>query len=287
MNWFEKIMPILTTKEMADMKAKVKEARSKVTIWPESKEVFNVFQICPYEQTRVVILGQDPYPNQHAHGIAFSSKQPFEHIPKSLANIFKEIHEELYPQEPYESCFQSSDLTDWVKQGVLLMNTVLTVENNKPDSHANTGWEFFTEKVMQLLNDHPNNLVFLLWGSKAKAYRSYITNDRHLILEAAHPSPMSASTGFFGCGHFIKVNKFLKDEFFRPVEQMLEPELNSSKIAEITGKFLQNKGIVTNFEQVVSAAKYYGIRFPKFLEQLAPEITNNYQINFKTVIHEK
>lgn len=283
MNWFEKLTPILTTKEMADVRAKIKKERETKVIYPAGNEVFTVFQLCPYETTKVVILGQDPYPNEHAHGIAFSSRQARQNCPKSLANIFMEIQRELFPDQGLIDCFPTTDLSCWVKQGVLLMNTVLTVEKDKPDSHTDIGWDFFTGKVMEELNNHPNDLVFLLWGAKARKFRDRITQERHLVLEAAHPSPLSASQGFFDCGHFIKVNEFLRDKFFKEPEDKINEIMPYSQIAEITGKYLQSKGIQTTFEDVKRAAVYYGIRFPKFLEQLAPEIAKVYSINFKTV----
>lgn len=287
MNWFEKLTPILTTKEMSDVRAKIKTERQTKTIWPLGPDVFSVFQLCSYENTRVVILGQDPYPNNHAHGVAFSSKQDRQLCPKSLANIFNEIWKELYEHESFSDCFPSTDLTCWVDQGVLLMNTVLTVAENEPDSHSEIGWDFFTGKIIEMLNEHPNNLVFMLWGTKAKKFRDMITQPRHLILEAAHPSPMSANQGFFGCGHFVAANKFLRDQFFKEPEERLNEIMPYSQIAEITGKYLQSKGIETTFEDVKAAAIYYGIRFPKFLEQLAPEMATKYVINFRTVNHGK
>lgn len=285
MNWFDKLTPVLTTREMADLKAKVKAERAVKPIWPAGPEVFSVFQVCPYENTRVVILGQDPYPNQHAHGIAFSSKQSRMECPKSLANIFKEVYDELYINSgiSYVDCFPSTDLTCWVKQGVLLMNTVLTAEQDKPDSHANLGWDFFTDKIMEMLNNHPNDLVFMLWGSRAKKFRDKITQERHLVLEAAHPSPLSAANGFFGCGHFTALNEFLKKKFYADLIRQINEIMPYSQLAEITGKYLQNRGIQITFEDMKQAAIYYGERFPGFVELLSPEISSKYVINFKTV----
>ncbi len=174
------------------------------TIYPKTTEIFNAFKLCAFDDVAVVIIGQDPYHSHDtAHGLAFSSLQ--KNIPPSLRNIFAEIR--------IEGCgdvFESCNLTSWATQGILLINTILTVEAGKPLSHANIGWEKFTNYVIDTLNGHNNEIVFMLWGANAKKYKSRITNKKHLILEAVHPSPLSAYRGFFGCGHFKKASEFIK-----------------------------------------------------------------------------
>lgn len=175
-------------------------------IYPPMGDIFNALRETPYEKVKAVILGQDPYhqPGQ-AHGMCFSVKKGVE-PPPSLKNIFKELEAELGITPP-----DHGELTKWAQEGVLLLNTVLTVRESAPASHRGKGWELLTDRVIQLLNQRPEPIVFLLWGSHARAKKELITNPQHLILEAAHPSPLSAYNGFFGCGHFKKANEFLKE----------------------------------------------------------------------------
>ena len=174
-------------------------------VYPSMYDIFNALKHTPYEQVRVVILGQDPYhqPGQ-AHGLCSSVKKGVQ-PPPSLKNIYKELQAELGIEPP-----DHGDLTSWAKQGVLLLNTVLTVRDSEPTSHRGKGWEQFTDHIIDLLNQRQEPMVFLLWGSHARAKKERITNPAHLVLEAPHPSPLSAHSGFFGCGHFKKTNEFLK-----------------------------------------------------------------------------
>ena len=175
------------------------------TIYPHMNNIFNALKYTDYKDVKVVILGQDPYhqPNQ-AHGLCFSVQKGV-NPPPSLQNIYKEIHAEYgYPIPPH------GELTYWAKQGVLMMNTVLTVRESQPNSHKGIGWEIFTDNVISLLNMRPEPMVFLLWGANARAKTKIITNPNHLVLESAHPSPLSAYNGFFGNGHFKKANEFLR-----------------------------------------------------------------------------
>lgn len=176
------------------------------TIYPPTDEIFNAFKITPFEKVKVVVLGQDPYhtPNT-AMGLAFSVK-PHCVIPPSLRNIYQEIDNEYG-----EHYLKNGDLTPWAQQGVFLLNTTLTVRQGKPASHFGRGWERFTNEVISLLNADNVPKVFMLWGRNAKDKRNLITNERHLVLEAAHPSPFSAYNGFFGCNHFRLANQFLRD----------------------------------------------------------------------------
>lgn len=177
-------------------------------IYPPKKLMLNAFDNTSYEDVNVVILGQDPYYNpRQAMGMSFSVPQGIE-PPKSLVNIFKEIEDELGTK----SEIIGGDLTPWAKQGVLLLNTVLTVEEGKPNSHKDKGWEIFTDAVIRHLNERERGMVFLLWGRNAYEKKQLITNPQHLVLTAAHPSPLSAYNGFFGCGHFAKANQFLESQ---------------------------------------------------------------------------
>jgi len=184
----------------------LKDAYTKQIIYPAKEEIFNAFSYTTYQDLKVVIVGQDPYhqPNQ-AHGLAFSVK-PNTPLPKSLVNIFTELVNDTGCVFPYHG-----SLIPWAKQGVLLLNTILTVEANHPLSHQNKGWEVFTDKVLGLCDQHPSALVFILWGKQAQMKRALINNPKHLILIAPHPSPLSAYHGFFGSKPFSKANTFLNE----------------------------------------------------------------------------
>ena len=185
---------------------------SKINIYPPSDDIFNALRYTSYENTRVVILGQDPYHGYgQAHGLCFSVKEGTP-PPPSLKNIFKELHNELGIPEP-----KTGELVGWAKQGVLLLNTTLTVREATPQSHKGKGWEILTDRIIELINQKDRPVVFMLWGGNARAKKALITNPNHLVLECAHPSPLSAYNGFFGCGHFIKANDFLLNKGERPV----------------------------------------------------------------------
>ena len=190
----------------------VKSAYGSKRCYPPGKLIFNAFDLCPPDKTKVVILGQDPYhgPNQ-AHGLAFSVKRNVT-IPPSLNNIFREISEDLKSNKR-----SSGDLTNWAKQGVLLLNTCLTVFPGKPGSHAKLGWQKFTDAVIEAV-DTKDNIVFLLWGSYAQKKKDLLLNKSNLVLEAPHPSPLSAHRGFFGCKHFSKANMFLKNNNIQEID---------------------------------------------------------------------
>lgn len=176
-------------------------------IYPESKNLFNAFKMTPYHKVKVVILGQDPYHGAgQAHGLSFSVQKGVK-PPPSLMNIFKELQRDLGLPIPAHGC-----LEHWAQQGVLLLNTSLSVEAGLPQSHAKIGWSTFTDVVLQKLNKHASSLVFLLWGGHAKQKMQHLQNPAHLILTAPHPSPLSAHQGFLGCGHFSKANAFLLEQ---------------------------------------------------------------------------
>ncbi len=188
-------------------------------VYPPPKDLFRAFNETPFDKVKVVILGQDPYhnPNQ-AHGLAFSVPKGIP-APPSLLNIFKEICDEISDSP---SCKlpgkEKTDLTRWANQGVFLLNAVLTVLKNAPTSHAGKGWEEFTDFVIRTLSDKKQNLVFMLWGAYARSKKALIDEGKHLILEAPHPSPLSANRGFFGCGHFKKANEYLEKHGKKPIE---------------------------------------------------------------------
>ncbi|MDR2457916.1 MAG: uracil-DNA glycosylase [Clostridiales Family XIII bacterium] len=177
-------------------------------IYPEKQNVFNALKLTAYSDVKIVILGQDPYHGKgQAHGLAFSVPKGVT-IPPSLQNIFKEIHNETGRSIP-----NSGDLTSWAKKGILLLNTTLTVREGTPNSHKGKGWEIFTDKIISLINEKENPVCFLLWGRNAKNKIALIDDRKHLVLTAPHPSPLSANSGFFGCGHFLKANRFIKRNY--------------------------------------------------------------------------
>ena len=183
------------------------------TIYPPKEKVFSAFSYCDYEDIKVVILGQDPYHQPHqAHGLAFSVN-PNVQIPPSLQNIYKELHTDMNCYIP-----DNGYLLPWAKQGVFLLNAVLTVEDSKPRSHANKGWETFTTHAIEKVNQKDEPVVFLLWGNDARNKKELIDTNKHLVLETVHPSPLSASRGFFGCKHFSKANAFLKENNIQEID---------------------------------------------------------------------
>lgn len=186
-------------------------------VFPAPDDIFNAFHLTPLGEVKVVILGQDPYHNDgQAHGLCFSVKPDVE-IPPSLVNIYQELHDDLGCKIP-----NNGYLVKWAKQGVLLLNTVLTVRAHQANSHRGIGWEQFTDAVIEAVNAQDRPIVFLLWGRPAQMKRSMLTNPQHLILEAPHPSPLSAYRGFFGCRHFSKANEFLQSHGIAPVDWQIE-----------------------------------------------------------------
>lgn len=183
------------------------------TIYPPAKLIFNAFDQCPFDQLKVVILGQDPYhgPGQ-AHGLCFSVNDGID-FPPSLRNIFKELKNDLGKEIP-----RSGNLIDWEKQGVLLLNATLTVRANQAGSHQNKGWEQFTDAVINKINEQKQHVVFILWGNYAISKAKFIDQNKHLVLTSVHPSPLSASRGFFGNHHFRKANDFLVKNKLQPVQ---------------------------------------------------------------------
>ena len=205
-SWFKELKTEFKKPYMKDLRSFLaKEKLKNRIVCPESSKIFYSLMLTPLESTKVVIIGQDPYHGEgQAQGLAFSV-EPDRAIPPSLVNIFKEIKSDMNIEPPIHG-----DLSNWSRQGVLLLNSVLTVKKGNPASHAGRGWECFTDKIIEILNKR-DGLVFLLWGAHAQKKGLTIDRRRHLVLEAPHPSPLSAHRGFFGCKHFSKTNKFLRE----------------------------------------------------------------------------
>jgi|TARA_B110000259_G_C14034001_1_gene408177 uracil-DNA glycosylase len=198
-----------------------KEYDSKKSIYPDKSEIFSSFNLTPLNKVKVVIIGQDPYHGKNqAHGLCFSVK-PNVRIPPSLKNIYKELKSDLNLEESNHGFLES-----WAKNGVLMLNSVLTVEHCIPASHKGRGWEILTDKVVDILNDECKNLVFLLWGSHAQKKAMNVDRNKHLVLESSHPSPLSAYRGFLGCKHFSKANNYLINHNIKPIDWFLQPTLH-------------------------------------------------------------
>jgi len=194
----------------------INEKYEKTTVFPSKNNVFNALKLTSYKDTKVVIVGQDPYHGVgEAHGLSFSVQKGIK-IPPSLQNIYKELYDDL-GIEPNSD----GDLTKWAKEGVLLLNAVLTVEKDKPASHRNLGWELLTDYIIKSLNQKEEPVVFILWGNFAKDKKKYITNPKHLVITSTHPSPFSARNGFFGSKPFSKTNNFLIENKIKPIDWKL------------------------------------------------------------------
>ena len=211
-SWAELLWEEFNQPYMGRLQRAVKKDRSRFTIWPKKEDVFRAFQETPYDELKVVIIGQDPYFNPGlATGLSFSvSNDTFDKdVPPSLKNILKEVEDDCGFKDPYPEI----DLTRWAKQGVLLLNRSLTVRERIPNSHSHLGWYIFTERVVEVISKGPRFVVFLLWGSNARQMDTSIDLFDHITLQASHPSPRSAHVSFFGCKHFSKCNKWLTEEY--------------------------------------------------------------------------
>ena len=196
----------------------VREEYNTHVIYPPADDIFNALHLTPLSEVKVLILGQDPYHNEHqAHGLSFSVLPEQTEIPPSLQNIYQELHDDL-------GCFVPNNgyLEKWAKQGVLLLNTVLTVRAHQANSHQGKGWEQFTDAIIQAVNAQDRPVVYMLWGKPAQSKIPMLTNPGHLILKAPHPSPLSAYRGFFGCKHFSQANEFLKKNGVEPIDWQIE-----------------------------------------------------------------
>ena len=204
--WKNRLKDEMEKEYFKNLELFLEDEYKKKTIYPDKNEIFASLNFLPLEKVKVVILGQDPYHGAgEAHGLAFSVKEGVK-IPPSLRNIIKEL------QLEYENFLppQSGELYSWVQEGVLLLNATLTVEKDKANSHSKIGWQIFTDKIIEILNNREKPIVFLLWGNFAISKKVFITNPNHLILESPHPSPLSARRGFFGNNHFLLANEFLE-----------------------------------------------------------------------------
>ena len=202
-------------KELYDF---VKEEYTTRVIYPPADDIFNALHLTPLKEVKVVILGQDPYHNEHqAHGLSFSVLPDQREIPPSLQNIYKELHDDLGCYIP-----DNGYLEKWARQGVLMLNTVLTVRAHQANSHQGHGWEQFTDAILEAVNQEDRPIVYLLWGRPAQSKIPMLTNPKHLILKAPHPSPLSAYRGFFGCRHFSQANAFLESHGAAPIDWQIE-----------------------------------------------------------------
>ncbi len=215
-DWDEKLHVIWNSSGFKNFYTMILQKYQKETIFPSKENIFNALKLTPYSNVKVVIMGQDPYHGVgEAHGLSFSVQKGIK-IPPSLQNIYKELEDDLHiPPKAH------GELTNWAKQGVLLLNAVLTVEKDKAGSHRNLGWELFTDYIIKLLNLKDDPIVFILWGNYARSKKKYITNSKHLIIESAHPSPLSAYNGFFGSKPFSKTNNFLINNNKEPIDWSL------------------------------------------------------------------
>lgn len=215
--WDEILSDVFEDEKYLKIRAFLKEEYFTKTIYPPMNDIFNCFRFTPYQDVKCVILGQDPYHNEgQAHGLCFSVQEGVE-PPPSLKNIYKEIYSDLNIKQPSNyGC-----LTKWAKNGVLLLNTVLTVRAGNANSHKDCGWQWFTDTVIKRLSEREKPMVFILWGANARSKKSLIDTEKHLILECAHPSPLSAYNGFFGCKHFSRCNNFLKNKGIEEIDWQL------------------------------------------------------------------
>ncbi len=210
-DWDEKLDVVWKSEGFKKFMSVIKHEYETKTCYPEYKNIFNALRYTPYSNVKVVIIGQDPYHGEgEAHGLSFSVQEGIP-LPPSLQNIFKELESDLGIKNT------KGDLTPWAKEGVLLLNSILSVEKDKPLSHSKLGWQLLTDHIIKILNQKEEPIVFILWGSYARSKKEFITNKKHLIIESVHPSPLSASRGFFGSKPFSKANEFLKKNNIKEV----------------------------------------------------------------------
>ena len=217
-DWLDEISGEFKKPYYAQLFRFVQKEYSTYVVYPPADEIFNAFHFTPLSKVKVVILGQDPYHNENqAHGLSFSVKPEQKEIPPSLVNIYQELHDDLGCTIP-----SHGNLVKWAEQGVLLLNTVLTVRAHQANSHRGIGWEEFTDAAIRVLNTQDRPIVFILWGRPAQMKKRMLTNPNHLILEAPHPSPLSAYRGFFGSKPFSQTNKFLEAHDVEPIDWQID-----------------------------------------------------------------
>lgn len=216
-DWLPALTPEFRKPYYKELFQFVKEEYATKQIFPPAEDIFNAFHLTPLRKVKVVILGQDPYHDVgQAHGLCFSVRPGIE-TPRSLVNIYKELHDDLGCKIP-----NNGYLEKWAKQGVLLLNTVLTVQAHQAFSHRGKGWEEFTDAAIKVLNEQDRPMVFILWGKPAQAKKAFLNNPKHLIIESPHPSPLSASRGFFGSRPFSRTNLFLEENGMAPIDWQIE-----------------------------------------------------------------
>ena len=216
-DWLDEIQGEFKKPYYKELYQFVRDEYSKAVIYPPADDIFNAMHFTPLSKVKVVILGQDPYHNNgQAHGLSFSVQKGVD-IPPSLVNIYKELHDDLGCTIPSHGC-----LTKWAEQGVLMLNTVLTVRAHQANSHRGIGWEEFTDAAILALNSQDRPIVFILWGAPAQRKKRMLTNPKHLILEAPHPSPLAAYRGFFGSKPFSQTNAFLEKNGIEPIDWQIE-----------------------------------------------------------------
>ncbi len=214
--WDEALAPLFSDERYQQIRLFLKREYAHHIVYPDMYDIFNCFKLTPLESVKVVLLGQDPYHNVgQAHGLCFSVRDGIV-PPPSLQNILKELHDDLGCALP-----SSGNLTKWAKEGVLLLNTALTVRAHMANSHRDCGWTWFTDCVIRIISQRREHIVFLLWGGNARSKKPLIDANKHCILECAHPSPLSAFNGFFGCKHFSKTNEYLREHGIAPVDWQL------------------------------------------------------------------
>lgn len=216
--WFDAMQEEFHKPYYKELYQFVKEEYSNVVVYPPADDIFNAMHFTPLDKVKVLLLGQDPYHNvNQAHGLSFSVLPDQTKLPPSLQNIYKELRDDL-------GCYIPNNgyLKKWADQGVLLLNTVLTVRAHQANSHQGKGWEKFTDAIIQAVNAQDRPIVYMLWGKPAQRKIPMLTNPKHLILKAAHPSPLSANNGFFGCRHFSQANEFLKANGVEPIDWQIE-----------------------------------------------------------------
>jgi len=215
-SWAKHLAGEFEKEYFAELASLVKKEYEDGAVYPAPKNIFRAFDLCPFENVKVVILGQDPYHGaRQANGLAFAVDEK-EAVPPSLQNIYKEIADDC--GLPFEALAKKGDLTRWAEQGVLLLNATLTVRAHSAGSHQGKGWEQFTDAAIKALSEERAGLVFMLWGNYAKAKGAHIDRSKHLVLEAPHPSPFSAASGFFGCKHFSRANEYLTSHNETPID---------------------------------------------------------------------
>lgn len=212
-SWKKALAPEFDAPYFGELTKFVREEYLKTPVYPKPKDMFRAFDMCPFDQVKVVILGQDPYHGKgQANGLCFAVNSGVD-LPPSLKNIFKEIESDLGIKP-----IRDGDLTRWAKQGVLLLNATLTVRAGQPGSHQHMGWEDFTDAAIKALSESRENIVFMLWGNYAKNKGAHIDRNKHIVLTAAHPSPFSVHSGFFGCKHFSQANQYLKKHGLKEID---------------------------------------------------------------------